>query len=396
MISSGANVAGNNKIPSRTTSSSSRSTEPSETTLPRPSSTSSPRKVSAQPHKDPTIVGYLHNVSPVKVSAKGSEYFSFTIQEKEKKIKALCFSPRKHKSNVESKAESGTPCKLTKFSVHATEENVIWVNAATQINDALEAKVDFCCDTHYNEMPVVTTKDLDDIQVYQAITVRGMVLFGENKAQPVPTKTDLIKREGSFVDEVGNIPITIWNEHIESTQEGFYEIQNIRLRQFKGEKYLSSAIDTVFKKLTENLPHISEQEIKDAKDELKTNEVTCENVQTVDIMVFYNCLSCSKKVQFQQSSPMLRCMNCQSRFLAKNATKTTTARISVKTGNQVVWYSLFTSSLETILERYNRENGEAETIEHIDDDKLCHVILTTAGIKLRVNSNNAVLGISFV
>ena len=98
---------------------------------------------------------------------------------------------------MESKADSGTPCKLTKFSVHATEENVIWVKAAKQINDALEPT------------PVVTTKDLDDIQVYQTITVRGMVLFGENKAQPFPTKTDLIKRERSFVDEVGNIPITI-------------------------------------------------------------------------------------------------------------------------------------------------------------------------------------------
>ena len=206
----------------------------------------------------------------MKVSAKGSEHFSFTIQEKENEIKALCFSPRKHKSNVESKAESGTPCKLTKFSVHTTEEDVIWVNAATQINDALEAKVDFPCDTHYNETSLITTKDLDEIQVYQTVTVHGMVLFGDNKAQPVATKTDLIKREGPFVDEFGNIPITIWNKHIESKQEGFYEIQNIRLHQFKGEKYLSSAIDTVFNKLTENLPHISEQEIKDAKDELKT------------------------------------------------------------------------------------------------------------------------------
>ena len=71
---------------------------------------------------------------------------------------------------MESKAESGTTCKLTKISVHATEENVTWVNAATQINDALEAKVDFCCDNHYNETPVVTPKDLHDIQVYQTVT----------------------------------------------------------------------------------------------------------------------------------------------------------------------------------------------------------------------------------
>ena len=79
---------------------------------------------------------------------------------------------------------------------------------------------------------------------------------------------------------------------------------------------------------------------------------------------------------------MLRCMNYQSRFLAKNATKPTTARISDKTGDQAVWYSLFTSSLETILERYNRENGEAESIEHIDDDKLCHVFFDNSWYKI--------------
>ena len=186
-----------------------RSTEPSKTAAPTPNSTSSPKKISTQPHKDPTIVGYLHNVSPVKKSAKGSEYFSFTVQEKKKKIKALCFSPRKHKANVETKAESGTPYKLTKFTYHATEEDVIWVNAATQINHALEANDDFPCDTDNNETPVVTTKDVQDIQVYQSVTVHGMVLFGDRRAEPVPTKTDLItlvkKPPGSRRD-LGRIP----------------------------------------------------------------------------------------------------------------------------------------------------------------------------------------------
>ena len=79
---------------------------------------------------------------------------------------------------------------------------------------------------------------------------------------------------------------TLWNEQIESTEEGFYEIHNIPLRQFKGVKYLSSARDTVFNKLTENLPEISEKQIKRAKDELKTNKITCDNIQSVDIMVF--------------------------------------------------------------------------------------------------------------
>ena len=149
------------------------------------------------------------------------------------------------------------------------------MNTATQINDALEAKVDFCRKANDNTSPVVNTKDLDDIQVYQSITVHGMVLFGDNKAQPVPNKTDLIKKEESFVGKFGTMPITIYNKQIEIVEEGFYEIKNVCLWQFKGEKYISAVTDTMFNKLTEKLLHISQQKIKDAKEKLKTNEITC-------------------------------------------------------------------------------------------------------------------------
>ena len=88
-------------------------------------------------------------------------------------------------------------------------------------------------------------------------------------------------------------------------------------------------------------------------------------------------------------------MNCRSRFLIKNSTKTTTARISIKKTDQTIWYSLFTSTLQAIIEKYNKDNNESETIEEIDDDKLCQVILTTTGIKLRVSSTNTALNSSF-
>ena len=73
---------------------------------------------------------------------------------------------------------------------------------------------------------------------------------------------------------------------------------------------------------------------------------------------------------------MLRCLNCRSRFLIKNSTKTTTARISIKKTDQTIWYSLFTSTIEAMIKKYNRDNNELETIEEIDEDKLCQVILT--------------------
>ena len=60
----------------------------------------------------------------------------------------------------------------------------------------------------------------------------------------------------------------------------------------------------------------------------------------------------------------------QLQFLIKNSTKITTARISVKEGDHTTWYSLFTSTLEGIIEKYNEDNNEADTIEEIDEDKL--------------------------
>ena len=125
---------------------------------------------------------------------------------------------------------------------------------------------------------MVNTKDLDDIQVYQSITVHGMVLFGDNKAEPLPNKTDLLEKEGSFVDECGSIPITIWNKQIGT-----------------------GVTDTAFNKLTENLPLIPQRKIKDTKEEIKTNEITCDHIQSVDITVFYNCVKSAKKSNFKKN-----------------------------------------------------------------------------------------------
>ncbi|XP_020904010.1 uncharacterized protein LOC110242371 [Exaiptasia diaphana] len=260
------------------------------------SPTASTSNITSKDDTDPAIVGYLHNVSPVKKSAKGSEYFSFSIQEKKRTVKAICFSPKKHKSNVEQKAESSTPCKLTNFAPSASEQNVIWINNNTQINDAIETTVDFSFNASSNSptAALVTTKDLEKIQIFQAITIRGLIVFGGNQPESIPTKPDLIKKEGLLLDKSGKIRITLWNEQIQRVEEGFYSIENIRLRQFKGEKYLSGDKETLFTKLTENVPQITNEEIKDAQEALKTSEIILPRIHTADIAVFYTCLTCSK------------------------------------------------------------------------------------------------------
>ena len=67
-----------------------------------------------------------------------------------------------------------------------------------------------------------------------------MVLFGDNKAEPVPNKTDLIKKEGSFVDELGSIPITIWNKQIETEKKVCMKSKTFLFDSLRAKKYISA------------------------------------------------------------------------------------------------------------------------------------------------------------
>ena len=51
--------------------------------------------------------------------------------------------------------------------------------------------------------------------------------------------------------------------------------------------------------------------------------------------------------------------------------------------------------IERFIEKCNKDNNESDTTEEIDEDKLCEIILTTKGMKLRISSTNTVLGIAF-
>lgn len=51
--------------------------------------------------------------------------------------------------------------------------------------------------------------------------------------------------------------------------------------------------------------------------------------------------------------------------------------------------------IETYYWNFNKNNNKAHTIEEIDGDKLCEVILTRKGLRMQVNSTHAVVGISF-
>jgi len=357
-------------------------------------STSQSTKASLNP---PVILGYIQDVSPIKISANKSEYFSFVVQQKDSSIKAVCFSPKKHKNLVEQKAESCSPCKVTKYTLNRNEKDAIWVRDHTDIDDAIETEVEFSYKKKENDLAALTnTSQLNEIKVYQLVTVRGMIVIDEKeRPQQIPGKENLTKLDGCFVDDFGTIPITLWNEQIAVVKSGeYYEFQNIRLRKYSGNLYLSSTTSTNIKQISVDKA-LPKEAVQEAAERFKMREIVCDDVQTADVLKYYSCINCMKKVPFRQDSPMLKCTYCQSRFLVKKSTKTTSVRISLKVDKENKWYTLFSSCLQEIIQKYNKDNSCDENLDEIDEDKLCEIILESEGMKLTVNHADNVSAVHF-
>ena len=186
------------------------------------------------------------------------------VQKHDSSVKAVCFSPKKHKRQVENKAESCSPCKLTKFVPHPSEKDVIWVNKNTEIDDARDKEGNFSFRKIENETAALTTtKDVAEIKVNQIVTIHGLLLFGEKKPEQVPRRPNLTKLETSLVDDHGSIPVTLWREQINTARDGqHYEIQNIHVRQYNGQKYLSSTTETELLPSNINLVNCSHKPFK--------------------------------------------------------------------------------------------------------------------------------------
>ena len=323
------------------------------------------------------------------ISSKGSEYFSFTVQKHDSSVKAVCFSPKKHKQQVESKAESCSPCKLTKFVPHLSEKDVIWVNKNTEIDDAGGTEVNFSFRKIENETAAITTtKDVAEIKVNQIVIIRGLLLFGDKKPEQVPSRPNLTKLETSLVDDHGSIPVTLWNEQISTARDGHHN----------GQKYLSSTTETKLLPSKHQLGQLQPQAIQQAKETLKRQlqeaEVLCDQVLTVEILKYFTCVSCKKKVQSRQESPVLKCINCNCHFLKDRSTKTTAARISVEGDGQTSWYTLFTPSIQAIVDNVST-NTNGNNVDQMDEEQLSQVILLCKRLKFTVTPTNIITNFTF-
>lgn len=118
----------------------------------------------AQPRRK-GMVGYIHGVSPPKLSKKNSEYSNFKFQSKSGVVPGVCFSSTKRSILAEREATK-TAVKLERFN-YAPDAKTIFVNDMTKISVPNSSEYDFqFVDNSIEQMDLLSiTKNSTDMDL---------------------------------------------------------------------------------------------------------------------------------------------------------------------------------------------------------------------------------------
>ena len=132
-----------------------------------------------------------------------------------------------------------------------------------------------------------------------------MVKVGE----PEQIKPDLVKMSTIIADATGFIKLAVWNYQIDSIKTDVcYKFQNVTVRMFDNELYLTTNIYTKF------------EEIDDLTDVIPTEQVTLpeetvQQIETVEVTKQKTCSFCTIPIQYNESIPTVKYTNCNKKGL---------------------------------------------------------------------------------
>ena len=163
------------------------------------------------------MVGYLHNLSPIKTSQNKNQYFSLSFQTNSQVYRAACFSPEKH-SVLKRKFESSSPIKINKFQLKKnpkTEKEEIILNKRTKIEDPHENEMDFDLQQVEEETLGAIDSSIQEIEQRDnntLVNIAGRISFsGTSETVNVRGKT-LTKQEALFTDNSGSLRLVLWEQ----------------------------------------------------------------------------------------------------------------------------------------------------------------------------------------
>jgi ssDNA-binding replication factor A large subunit len=205
------------------------------------------------------VDGYIHNVSDIRVAKSGTRYFDFSVQENERQMRVVCFSPEK-RSTLKEREQSRSPVTLAnvspqkrKYDPESTEYTMSkYSRVINKKNLSFPWKPFEAQDTGNT---VIAISEI--VSAAQSngnlVAVKGKIV-SKSPPETIYSHTmrkSLNKVDAIVADSTSAIRLTLWQNNIHDVEEGAcYLFENLRV-SFYQRNYLATTTRTTSKQIEE-------------------------------------------------------------------------------------------------------------------------------------------------
>ena len=272
---------------------------------------------------------YVHNVSPLKRSSDGGQYFEYMAQTANGAKKALCFHSETKRPRICEAQASRSPIKIANFN---TSQGKIFMNQQSTVMVLEPGDANFQFNPALSENAIVELKDLPKLATGQFVNIKVEVTkLSEISKHQTYGGHKIDKQTIQVRDSSSNVNIILYGGDCNSVEiSKCYVLKNLRLRLVKNCPILNTSTSYQFKaELIDPIKNLVA--LEEPNCETTIVGVVC-GVET--IKTFAICPKCLKKnvvvddLKCEKCRMILNTMHCATTyFLALNIKEISTGEI---------------------------------------------------------------------
>ena len=188
----------------------------------------------SEPSPSATIHGAITTVSPIKKGRLNTQFFDATLADMTSSVRLVGFTPQ-HQIQLNEMHKTNSPVELTNCVVKHSRQGQgfdVMLKSTLQISKKLDMDAIMASTV---ETKLITLDMLQTLSQYEKVSVHVKIL----RLLPAEQvgQENKIKRDVIVADRTATAKVVLWEEHIDSLQEGkSYSLKNIHV---KSKKHLS-------------------------------------------------------------------------------------------------------------------------------------------------------------
>ena len=270
----------------------------------------------------------------------GSSYFDGKLSDDNKSMRVYGYDPGVRRKLFESQTDETSAIIISGCSVKnargSSTDLEVFVNKHATITKSDKV---FTAPTSTTGQ-TTPIKEICDLSVNTFVEVK-VTVCSVNDPQCITTKS-LTCQELMVADSTGSTRLTVWENEINTMEKGkSYHLQNVSVREFKGNKFLSTSIKGSLIKEIQDIGKVVQDQTQLEVITGPTRTTHIKNVKVVGVQKFdtYNaCFTCNGKIIADDKDEEIgECAKCQTiQCIGEAETQAVMATLILKPGKHFV------------------------------------------------------------